>query len=130
LKLFTRDSRTEGMNFSEVLKEATERVDGAVAAMILASDGIPVEEYVVERLLDFSVLSAEASALMKDIETASQDLQLGQAKEFLLIAEVCGIIMRRITKDYYLALVVKPDGNYGKARFVLRTTVPQIEKEF
>lgn len=118
------------MNFSEVLKETTERVDGAVAAMILASDGIPVEEYVVERLLDFSVLSAEASALMKDIETASRDLQLGQAREFLLIADVCGIIMRRITEDYYLALVVKPDANYGKARYVLRMTVPQIEKEF
>ncbi len=118
------------MNFSEVLKEATERVDGAVAAMILAADGIPVEEYVVERLLDFGVLSAEASALMKDIETASQDLQLGQAREFSLVADVCGIIMRRITKDYYLAIVVKPGGNYGKARFVLRTTVPKIEKEF
>ena len=118
------------MTFSEVLKEAVDRVDGAVAAMIVASDGIPVEEYIVEKLIDFSALSAEASALIKDIEMASQDLQLGQTKEFALIADVCGIIMRRITQDYYLALVVKPDGNYGKARFVLRMAVPKIEKEF
>ncbi len=118
------------MNFSEALRETVDRVDGAVAAIILASDGIPVEEYVTERLIDFNTLSAEASALIKDIEMASRDLQLGKAKEFALISDVCGILMRRITDGYYLALVMKPESNYGKARFVLRTTVPKIEKEF
>jgi hypothetical protein len=38
--------------------------------------------------------------------------------------------MRRISADYYLALVIRPEGNYGKGRFVLKTTVPKIEAEF
>ncbi len=118
------------MSFSEILKEAVGKVEGAVASIILASDGIPVEEYVKERLIDFNDLSAEASTLIKDIEMASKDLQLGEAREFALISDTCGIIMRKITDEYYLALVIKPEGNFGKARFVLRTTVPKIEKEF
>ncbi|GBE35455.1 hypothetical protein BMS3Bbin06_01996 [bacterium BMS3Bbin06] len=118
------------MSFSEILKEAVEGVEGAVASIILASDGIPVEEYVRERLIDFNDLSAEASTLIKDIEIAAEDLQLGDAREFVLITEKCGVFMRKITEGYYVALVLKPDGNFGKARFVLRTVVPKIEREF
>ncbi|NOY64715.1 MAG: hypothetical protein GXO97_04870 [Nitrospirae bacterium] len=118
------------MSFSEVLRETVEQVEGAVASIILAADGIPVEEFVKERLIDFNDLSAEASTLIKDIEMASTDLQLGEAREFSVISDSCGIIMRKITDEYYLALVIKPDGNYGKARFILRTAVPKIEKEF
>jgi hypothetical protein len=38
--------------------------------------------------------------------------------------------MRKINNEYYLALVIKPEGNYGKGRFVLKTAVPKIEGEF
>ncbi len=118
------------MSFSEVLKETVERIPGAVAALIVASDGIPVEEYKVENLLDFNDLSAEASTFIKDVEVASEELRLGRAKEFSLISDRCGIIMHRITAEYYFCVVIKPDGNYGKARFVLKTVIPKIEKEF
>ncbi len=118
------------MNFSEILREAVEKVDGAVSAMILGSDGIPVEEYAVEKLLDLEDLGAEASSMIKDINLAANDLGLGTAREFSIISDMCGIIMRRINAAYYLALVIKPDGNYGKGRFVMKTTVPKIEGEF
>ncbi|NOX20730.1 MAG: hypothetical protein GXO99_05645 [Nitrospirae bacterium] len=118
------------MSFSEVLKETVDRVPGAVAALIVASDGIPVQEYAVEKLIDFNDLSAEASTLIKDIEMASEELKLGRAKEFALISDRCGIIMHRITSEYYYCVVIRPDGNYGKARFVIKTVIPRIEKEF
>jgi predicted regulator of Ras-like GTPase activity (Roadblock/LC7/MglB family) len=118
------------MNFLEVLKEAVDRVDGAVSAMIIDADGISVQEYAQEKLVDLTGLSAEASAMIKDINLAADNLGLGEAKEFSIISDACGIIMRKINTDYYLALVIKPEGNYGKGRFVLKTTVPKIEGEF
>ncbi len=118
------------MNFSEMLRETVEKVDGAVSAMILASDGIPVEEYASERLIDLAGLGAEASAVIRDIGFAAENLGLGEAREFSIISDICGIIMRKITDEYYMAIVIKPDGNYGKARFVLKTTIPKIESEF
>ncbi|MHB8882607.1 MAG: roadblock/LC7 domain-containing protein [Thermodesulfovibrionales bacterium] len=118
------------MNFSEILKEATGKVDGAVAAMIIASDGIPVEEYVSEKLLDLTGLGAEASAMIRDVSLAAENLGLGEAREFSIISDACGIIMRKINEEYYIALVIKPEGNFGKGRFVLKTTVPKIESEF
>jgi predicted regulator of Ras-like GTPase activity (Roadblock/LC7/MglB family) len=118
------------MSFLEVLKETVEKVDGAVSAMIIDTDGISVQEYVREKLVDLTGLSAEASAMIKDINLAAENLGLGNAKEFSIISDRCGIIMRKINTDYYLALVIKPEGNYGKGRFVLKTAVPKIEGEF
>jgi predicted regulator of Ras-like GTPase activity (Roadblock/LC7/MglB family) len=118
------------MSFLEVLKEAVDRVDGAVSAMIIDTDGISVQEYAQEKLVDLTGLSAEASAMIKDINLAADNLGLGEAKEFSIISDTCGIIMRKINTGYYLALVIKPEGNYGKGRFVLKTTVPKIEGEF
>jgi predicted regulator of Ras-like GTPase activity (Roadblock/LC7/MglB family) len=118
------------MSFSEVLKETVEKVDGAVSAMIISTDGISVQEYASEKLVDLTGLSAEASAMIKDISMAADNLGLGEAKEFSIISDRCGIIMRKINTDYYLALVIKPEGNYGKGRFILRTAIPKLEEEF
>jgi predicted regulator of Ras-like GTPase activity (Roadblock/LC7/MglB family) len=118
------------MGFSEVLKDAVGRVDGAVSAMVLGSDGILVEEYALEKLINLEDLGAEASAMIKDINLAAKDLGLGKAQEFSIISERCGIIMRQINASYYLALVIKPDGNFGKGRFVLKTAVPKMAGEF
>ncbi len=118
------------MNFSEILKETVDRVEGAVAAMIIASDGIPVQEYVSEKLIDLTGLGAEASAMIRDVSLAAENLGLGEAREFSIISDLCGIIMRKINDEYYMALVIRPDGNYGKGRFVLKTAIPKIESEF
>jgi predicted regulator of Ras-like GTPase activity (Roadblock/LC7/MglB family) len=128
--LFWKGYTRGEMSFSDVLKETVEKVDGAVSAMILASDGISVEEYVSEQLVDLTGLGAEASAMIRDIGLAAENLGLGEAREFSIISDACGIIMRKINNDYYLALVIGPEGNYGKGRYILRTTVPRIEKEF
>jgi hypothetical protein len=29
-----------------------------------------------------------------------------------------------------MALVIKPDGNYGKGRYILKAAVPKVESEF
>lgn len=118
------------MDFSDILKEAVEKVDGAVAAMIVASDGISVQEYVVEKLIDLTGLGAEASAMIRDVGSAAENLGLGQAREFSIVSDTCGIIMRKINEEYYLSLVIKPDGNYGKGRYVLKTMIPGLEHEF
>jgi predicted regulator of Ras-like GTPase activity (Roadblock/LC7/MglB family) len=118
------------MNFIEILEEIVGKVDGAVSAMIIASDGIPVQEYVSERLIDLTGLGAEASAMIRDVSLAAENLGLGEAREFSIISDLCGIIMRKMTDEYYIALIIRPDGNYGKGRFVLKTVVPRIESEF
>jgi predicted regulator of Ras-like GTPase activity (Roadblock/LC7/MglB family) len=123
-------SERDTMSFLEILKDTVNQVDGAVAAMIIGTDGISVQEYVSEKLVDLTDLSAEASQMIKDINLAADNLGLGEAKEFSIISDRCGIIMRKINTEYYLSLVIKPEGNYGKGRFILRTAIPKLVGEF
>jgi predicted regulator of Ras-like GTPase activity (Roadblock/LC7/MglB family) len=118
------------MSFLPTLKETVQRVDGAISAMIIGIDGMPVEEFAVEKLLNLEELSAESSQMMKDITTASDSLGMGQANEFAIMSDMCGIIMRKINKEYYFALIIKPDGNFGKGRYILKIMVPRLASEF
>lgn len=118
------------MSFMPTLKEVVQRVEGAVSACIIGIDGMPVEEFAVEKLVNIDDLSAESSQVMKNVDSTASSLGLGEAGEFVINSERCGIIMRKINSEYYLALIIRPGGNYGKGRFVLRTTVPRLEKEF
>jgi hypothetical protein len=34
-----------------------------------------------------------------------------------------------VTPEYFLVLGLKPSGNYGKARYVLRITAPRVKTE-
>ena len=118
------------MSFARYLKDAVEQVNGAFSAMIIGIDGMPVESYTTEKVLSLDSLSAESSQMMKGINMAAESLGLGDATEFSIISDLCGIIMRRINREYYIAILVKPGGNVGKGRFMLRSIVPNIEKEF
>ncbi len=118
------------MSFTPTLKEAVQRVDGAVSASIIGIDGMPVEEYAVEKIINLDDLSAESSQMMKNITSAAASLGLGEACEFSIISDLCGIIMRKINSEYYLALIIRPDGNFGKGRFVMKSIISKLEKEF
>jgi predicted regulator of Ras-like GTPase activity (Roadblock/LC7/MglB family) len=118
------------MSFSDILRDTVERVEGAVSALIIGMDGMPVEEYAQEKLISLDELSAEASQLMKDVSVAARGLRLGEAQEFSIVSDLCGILMRKINPEYYMALIIRPDGNYGKGRYVLRSVIPTIKDEF
>jgi len=36
------------------------------------------------------------------------------------------ILIRQLTDEYFAAVTMRPDGNFGKARFLLRISAPKI----
>jgi len=38
-------------------------------------------------------------------------------------------LMRLVSPEYFLVLAMKPEGNYGKGRYVLRITAPKVKAE-
>lgn len=116
--------------FTEILKEAVENVEGVVGAMIMDSDGITVQDYFLNSPVDSQSLSAEYSTFLKDIDRASESLGIGKTNEISIISEGCIVLIRRINREYSIVLIMKPDANFGKGRFILRKTLPRLEKEF
>ncbi len=118
------------MPFSDILKEVVNGTEGALGALIVGLDGIPVEEYSVSSEVDLQSMTVEYSALLKEIEKGSQAAQVGTTREVTVIADKAMIMLRRLNEEYFFALIIKPSGNFGKGRFLLRMSVPRLLKEF
>jgi predicted regulator of Ras-like GTPase activity (Roadblock/LC7/MglB family) len=118
------------MPFSDILKEVVNGTEGALGALIIGLDGIPVEEYSLNSDLDIQSMTVEYSALLKEIEKGSQAAHLGPTKEVTVIADKAMIMLRRLNDEYFFVLIIRPEGNFGKGRFLLRMSVPKLLKEF
>jgi predicted regulator of Ras-like GTPase activity (Roadblock/LC7/MglB family) len=118
------------MPFSEILKEVVTNTEGALGALIVGLDGIPVEEYTVNSDMDVQSMTVEFSSLLREIEKGSQSAEMGSTREVTVIADKAMIMLRRLNEEYFFVLIIKPDGNFGKGRFLLRMSVPRLLKEF
>jgi predicted regulator of Ras-like GTPase activity (Roadblock/LC7/MglB family) len=118
------------MSFADIMKEVVQGTEGALGALVVGIDGIPVEEFSITRDIDLQSMTVEYATLLKEIERGSQSSQLGSTKEVTVIADKAMIMLRRLNEEYFMVLIIKPDGNFGKGRFLLRMSVPKLLKEF
>jgi predicted regulator of Ras-like GTPase activity (Roadblock/LC7/MglB family) len=118
------------MSFSEVLKELAEGIPGSKGAAVVGMDGIIVEELAAEAGVDLQSVGAEYGNLLKGAQAASRSLQIGKTEEISIAAERAWLVMRKINEDYFIALLLSPESNMGKGRFLLRIAADKLIKEF
>jgi len=114
--------------FKEVLKEVVDNTEGGIAGLLMGMDGIPVEHYVREDM-DQSAVEAvgmEFSVVLKQITTAAEMLDVGTADEVAIKAERLITVIRILGPEFFVAVTVKPEGNLGKARYLLRKSSGQL----
>jgi hypothetical protein len=107
------------MGFREHLQEVCERVDGAIACSLMGVDGIEVDTHLVAGDdLDVKSLLVEYSGVLRSAREAAE-----------VSTERLTAVARLISPEYFMVVALKPDGNQGKARFVLRVTAPKVRAE-
>ncbi len=106
--------------FLDQLSRISNRIDGALALSLVAHDGIPVESVSSEPELDLEVLAAELIAQVRSIAENHRELDVGEVQQFSVTTDRLTLMVSSVAADYYLLLVLGPEGNYGRARFELR----------
>jgi len=106
--------------FLEHLSRISNRIDGAVALSLVAKDGIPVESFSSDPDLDLDVLAAELVAQARSISENHRELHVGEVQQLSVMTDRLTLMVSSVAADYYLLLVLGPEGNYGRARFELR----------
>jgi predicted regulator of Ras-like GTPase activity (Roadblock/LC7/MglB family) len=101
-----------------VLAGLRDRIEGAAAASLIGLDGIAVET-VNDGSVPLEVLGAEFGGFIKSIGLANTELNTGEVLQFSLVTEKFITFLSQVTPDYYILLVLRPDGNYGRARHEL-----------
>lgn len=106
--------------FDVVLKKIVNQCPGAVGALIMGFDGIGIEEFVADdNDLDLTLVGIEYSNIVKEIRHTSEILKIGNLHEVSIKSEKFYVIIQSVTDEYFVALVIKRSGNFGKGRYLL-----------
>ncbi len=90
-------------------------------------DGIAVETYVADgKNIDINTIGMEFSFILTQVKKAAEILEVGKVEEVSIKAEQLLLVIRMITEEYFLAVLLKQDGNFGKCRFLMRVAAPRI----
>ena len=108
--------------FREALQQVVDGTEGAIAAILMGYDGIPVEQYLAgDTSLNVETIGMEFSVVLSQIRKAAEMLEAGAAREVTIQAEQMTTVIRLLNDEYFVAVAVAPSGNTGKARDLLRT---------
>jgi predicted regulator of Ras-like GTPase activity (Roadblock/LC7/MglB family) len=113
--------------FKNILQEIVDRTEGGVASVLMGFDGIAVDSYQGDdSTFDAEDIGMEYSVVLGQIKKAAEMLEIGVTREVAIYAERMTTVIRLLSDEYFIAVVLKPQGNQGKARFLLRTSADRL----
>ncbi|MGA7614143.1 MAG: hypothetical protein WBX15_03080 [Thermoanaerobaculia bacterium] len=114
--------------FKETLEGVFRRVDGTLAVSLLGLDGIAVETVGGEGV-SLETWSAELGAFVKSLQLSINELDSGDLRQFTLATDRHLALFSAVTSDYFILMILSPDGNFGRARFELRKARFDLQDE-
>lgn len=113
--------------FKEILQDIVERTDGGIAGLLMASDGIAIDQYAAgDGPFDIESVGMEYSVVLKGVQRAAEMLDTGTTDEISVKTERLTTVVRMLSEEYFVAVTVEPGGNVGKARYLMRVKAPEL----
>lgn len=116
--------------FAEVLRGLASRVPETDVAMIIGTDGIPIEKLMVRPDPNMEAVAAEHTTLLRASLSEASDTGLGALLELTVVTERMTILLVAITTEYFVFLSLPPGAVLGRARFALRLASLALKREF
>jgi predicted regulator of Ras-like GTPase activity (Roadblock/LC7/MglB family) len=123
------------MSFEGILREIVEGCGGGIGAALMGSDGIAIAEYRGRQVPDgplsedIGVAGVEFSRILEEMRKAADALGGGAVVETVAVLARFSLIFRSVDAETFLVVVVTPDGNLGKARYLMRRHLLAIRQE-
>jgi len=120
--------------FHAHLKRLVDGTEGGLAGLLMGFDGIAVETYTVESspsgpAPDINTIGMEFSFILGQVRKATEILEVGGVQEVTIRAERMTILIRVVSHEYFVALAIRAEGNFGKGRYLLRVVTPKLQAE-
>ena len=123
------------MVFAETLRAMVDGCGGGIAAALMGRDGIPIEQVAASDassaalMEDVGVAGVEFGRIVDEVRKASDSLAGGQPRECIFVLQRFTIVVHGVDDETFVALVLTPDGNLGKARYLIRRHLMAIRAE-
>jgi predicted regulator of Ras-like GTPase activity (Roadblock/LC7/MglB family) len=125
------------MSFEEILQSIVDESGGGCAAALMGLDGVaiatasPSAGVAADDPLEGDVTNAgiEFGRILGEMTKASDSLGTGPLRESVVSLARVTLIFHAVDDELILALALRPDGNLGKARYLIRRNLPGIRAE-
>ena len=116
--------------FKQVLENTVTSCSGALAAVLMGFDGIAIDQFVTDDAdVDVNLVGIEYSNISKEISRAAEILSLGDLAELTIKTDRFYFVLHVVTDEYFIALILDSNGNFGKGRYLLRRETPGLRAE-
>lgn len=124
------ESGETAMNFRQLMQDLVTETPGALACTLMGFDGIPIDSFDSgEAGLDMQALLTELSSLAAIAKGLKNNHPTGELSSLSLDSEAVSAVVRPLTDDYFMAMILSPAGVPGKARFEMRLVAPKLIAE-
>ncbi len=113
--------------FAEILRDIVEGTAGGVGAILMGYDGIAIDQYFKPiDGIDLQIVAIEYANVLKEIKRTVEVLNTGAMEEVSIKTERFYVVARSLTEEYFVALTLTRDGNFGKGRYLLLREAPKL----
>jgi predicted regulator of Ras-like GTPase activity (Roadblock/LC7/MglB family) len=122
------------MNFVALLREIVDGCGGGIGAALMGNDGIPIEQVGASAAPaspladDIGTAGTEFGRILEEIRKASDAVAGGAVLEATIVLARVILVFRSVDDDTFLVLALAPDGNLGKARYLIRRQLPALRQ--
>ena len=125
------------MSFESILQTVVDECGRGQGAALMGLDGIAIAQVSASAGVDSDdplggdVTNAgiEFGRIIGEITKASDSLGMGPMRETVLSLALSSLVFHCVEDDLFLVLALHPDGNLGKARYLIRRSLSQIRAE-
>jgi predicted regulator of Ras-like GTPase activity (Roadblock/LC7/MglB family) len=116
--------------FAVTLKDIANKLDDLECVMLVGTDGLPIEKVVRKETLNVELLVAEFTTILRNTAQTASEVEAGPLDELILLTERVVVLIKAITAEYFLMIILSEGANIGRARFELKKAKYILEKEF
>lgn len=119
------------MSFADLLDRVLNETPGAVSVTLMGFDGIAIEtrDAAEPSAVSTQNTAIELGAVTSQLKTVAEGLGAGEVRELTLQTGELTTVLRPVTSEYFVALSLRPGGNTGKGRYLLRVVAPKLVAE-
>ena len=121
------------MTFREILAAIVDGTPGALAGAVMSRDGIPVEEYETRSgQVELSAVAVEFERVLEQARKVTGSLfgrESQGLEELVLTTANHQLFFREIDSEYFVILAMDRHGVLGKARYLVRSVLQDLQEE-
>jgi uncharacterized protein len=116
--------------FLQTLKDIANKVGDVECILLMGTDGLPIEKIIRNDRLNIELLIAEFTTILRNSSQTSVEVNAGPLDEMVMLTEKMVLLLKAITSEYFILMILPEGANLGRARFELKKAKYLLEKEF